>query len=1263
MTFHPPAEEQSSRQRFEAAHTAGVEGDWQSVVSLLEQVMPLDEPGAVAGDFLLLGQALTQLGRHAEAAEVYGSACQKWPGESACWRGVAYAAGKCGNWADAAAAWKTSLDLTQNGHQLAWWWGAYVDCLNKLGRYAEGKEAAAELRRRWPEDASGWRNGAFIATKTSDWSAAAELWQGFIDRSPAGSLTPSQVSSLAQALLQSGHAEAARPHFETLCARWPDEPAGWRGLATAVAGRRGWPTAARALSLLVTPDRIFATAAEKEILTVFRRAGCFEDAACRIAKLRLAHPEDQYWQRSQIDLCLARGDERGAWAALVESMTRAPGANPVNAQFAALHARNAGLTAAEVRPLLEQWFGLEAGGLALRQAFAFLVPVPGAEIPTWKAESVSLPGENWSRQVRLKLRAFLRERNHGHFHDFASLAIRHADQRQLTKLALLAARRFPRSRIAVQLRQMLSGARGETPCDIAFASRWRATLPLSAGHSITPDLAGRPWRRLVCAVVVRDEEELLQLFIAHYRGLGIDSFIVIDNGSAADLRASLPSDGAEITLVRHEARFSEVHHGMTWVNEILESGCCDWLLFADCDEFLIYPGSSELPLPELVAHLDERGETALAAPMLDVCDRGFLAGDTISPEIADHRFFDASWITERDLQPPWRKIQGGVRSGLVGTLTKTPLVKASAGVRYTNNHYVSACHLAEMRGALVHYKIFRDRTLMSLAAAEVAAHSRIRERGNACIARHLALAQAGASPREPSPFLLGLSEAALLRIGYIAADPAWAARMTPPPPANLFARAEEARQAIARRRAITLPGRLAEASCRQMLSELQTLAAEASRHELRNLLKASLARSEAIEAKLAMLIVAAAALRRADLGRRLTKRLGRWAKLEHAQFDISALTDLAALVADQPQTVIDLLEIVAACGRLAPRDRSRLASLYRRAGRFSDAMTLLNSGDLRSIDRTVFIYLDSLRGQRQWERYYRTMEDILRAPDLVASRELLPRITMCPDDHMQQYFLERLHARLTQGWENHRAEQAAVHLAVLCRLGRGEECGEAFDHLSGRLSPNPRRFFTRLFGRDESVVPTETVWGLGLSKTGTTSLHDYCSALGLLCAHFVNDFLGTIIDERDASLFDVISDTPAVYLAQTTGLPDGSRAVATLRDFDSWRASFLIHFQRQFAAPDAGFDVLRRIVADERLAYGQCWKDMHWHLYFRFADLRAAHEHQVEWLSEAGKRVRLLRLNMEESDSSKAALLSGFLGLRTAARGFPRRNETMPAGS
>ena len=150
MMSNPPAEDPSSRERLEAARAAGRENDWQRVVMLL------DELGTVAGDFLLLGQPLTQLGRHAEAAAVYGGACQKWPGESACWRGVACAAGKCGNWADAAVAWKTSLDLTQNGHQFAWWWGAYVDCLNKRGRHAEGKEAAAELRRRWPDDISGW---------------------------------------------------------------------------------------------------------------------------------------------------------------------------------------------------------------------------------------------------------------------------------------------------------------------------------------------------------------------------------------------------------------------------------------------------------------------------------------------------------------------------------------------------------------------------------------------------------------------------------------------------------------------------------------------------------------------------------------------------------------------------------------------------------------------------------------------------------------------------------------------------------------------------------------------------------------------------------------------------------------------------------------------------------------------------------------------------------------------------------------------------
>jgi tetratricopeptide (TPR) repeat protein len=1255
---HVPGDDTSAR----AADAAAQQVGWRTVADLL--AARIAGPGAPrpAAEYLRLGEALSHLGQFNEAFENFTQAARHWPADAAVWRGLAYSAGKCGNPAAAAEAWKAALDLSDDPSHQMWWWSAYLEALTRLQRLDDARDAAAELRRRWPEEPAGWRGGAFIATRMARWSDAAELWSGCIARTARARQQLSYWSNLANALLQTGRTAEAEEAFNEILTRWPDDPAGWRGVIRILASRSGWPRAGRMVLRRSTPAQLHPEAVETEIISTFLRAGRHAEAATRIARLREANPNGTLWIRSRLELLAVVGDDRQAYVELVSNARMIRGAGLFSAAFMAMTARNAGIAPCEARAMLEACFGKDAADEALTQAYALAGTQPGAALPAWRVDPVCEMGEAWLGEARARLRSFLRDRSYARFREFAAYAIRHATPTQLSRLAALAARRFPHSRLTAQLQQMMADDGGCFPSEaLAFASCWRTTLPLRDALSVAPQLSGRAWRKLVCAVVIRDEHELLMPFLAHYRKLGVESFIIIDNGSREALPPEVTYASADIMVLQNSSRFADARHGMTWINEILEAGCCDWLLFADCDEFLIYPGCEALSLPELVSHLDSRGETAMMAPMLDVCDRGFLAGAAISDNMSEHRVIDASWVSERNLLAPWRRFQGGIRAGLVDSLTKTPLVKASAGVRYANNHCVTACRVARTRGALIHRKIFRDRTLMTLPAADVSTHSRVRDRSTFCISRHVALADNGGCRMPDSPFRMALSESGLMRIGYIATDEAWAALMSTPRPPDFVGAAEATRRAIAARAGLTLAEPLLEARFATMLAELPALARSAGRHELRRVLHGCMARIEAVDARRAMIIVVAAGLGQDALVERRLARLRAQMARGGDRPCLNALKIAAAALQDWPDTACALLEMARALGGLDPGETERLATIHIRMGRHAEAAVLLEDQDFRSSDQAFYGYLDSLRGLRDWPRYYETLEAALRGAQFRPKRDVLRRISVCPSSEMQRHFLEALGRPLAARSEALRGEEAVVYLAVLCRLDRTAECGEAYDHLAGALPEPARIFFGRLTGRSQTRHPSGPVWGLGLSKTGTTSLHDFLTRHGLICAHFLNGFLGTIIDARDASLFDAISDSSAVHIARSGGLPHGSRAIATVRSFESWAPSFMLHFQRQFHSPGADFDRLRRIVEKEDLAFGEVWKTIHRDLYFQFRDLDSAFENHREWLSRLPQgNINTLSVTMDQDDAEKARHIARFLDLRGPSGDFARRNRALP---
>ena len=168
-------------------------------------------------------------------------------------------------------------------------------------------------------------------------------------------------------------------------------------------------------------------------------------------------------------------------------------------------------------------------------------------------------------------------------------------------------------------------------------------------------------------LLVRNELDRLPWLLAYYRALGVDRFLVLDNGSDDGTREWLLRQGPDVHLFHTEASFAASGAGMRWTNRLLDAhGVGAWCLTIDADEVLVYPRCETAPLPVLTAYLDRCGAEAMAAPMLDLYaeapldEVSYMPGESL---IEAFPWFDATGYVRRDSNDfPYFRLHGGCRA-------------------------------------------------------------------------------------------------------------------------------------------------------------------------------------------------------------------------------------------------------------------------------------------------------------------------------------------------------------------------------------------------------------------------------------------------------------------------------------------------------------------------------------------------------------------------------------------------------------------------
>ena len=217
-------------------------------------------------------------------------------------------------------------------------------------------------------------------------------------------------------------------------------------------------------------------------------------------------------------------------------------------------------------------------------------------------------------------------------------------------------------------------------------------------------------------VLTRNDMRLIEAFLAHYRGLGVTRFIIVDDGSSDGTRELLAAQ-PDVDLHISNKRYGEAYRGRLWRQVLVRRyGLGRWYLNVDSDEFLVFSAAEDLR--SLTSLLDRRRIRHLAAPMLDMYPAGRVqaahyvyARDGMPWNVAG-LFDQAGYRLAADVRS-WG-LKGGVRQRVFGSnaqLMKYPLMHwgqltgMDKSVHFPNPYWNN---FSPPMGALLHFKFFAD---------------------------------------------------------------------------------------------------------------------------------------------------------------------------------------------------------------------------------------------------------------------------------------------------------------------------------------------------------------------------------------------------------------------------------------------------------------------------------------------------------------------------------------------------------------------------
>lgn len=262
---------------------------------------------------------------------------------------------------------------------------------------------------------------------------------------------------------------------------------------------------------------------------------------------------------------------------------------------------------------------------------------------------------------------------------------------------------------------------------------------------------------------------------------------------------------------------------------------------------------------------------------------------------------------------------------------------------------------------------------------------------------------------------------------------------------------------------------------------------------------------------------------------------------------------------------------------------------------------------------------------------------------------------------------EMLLGRVRAEWQSDEDSLAAceLELCLMLALGRQSDFCTRVDAAGTDIDRMPARFFLRRI-RERLARPRREIFlepkifGIGLTKTGTTSLHEALMLLGIDSAHWTNPLTHEMLSDSDIFMCGAAAD---ICISQDFEklyyLYPNARFIWTRRPFETWQASFQRHHARYNWART--FDEVRAYYEHQDSHFGISSAAAHFELYLNadnLAEAYQAYEMRVRSFF-ADKRPSCL-LELDVTSGQGWPELCAFLGVPVPDRPFPSANTLRP---
>lgn len=243
-----------------------------------------------------------------------------------------------------------------------------------------------------------------------------------------------------------------------------------------------------------------------------------------------------------------------------------------------------------------------------------------------------------------------------------------------------------------------------------------------------------PSEGVVVFSMLKDEQHFMPHFLAHYRGMGVAGFLLLDDGSSDGTREYLMAQH-DCTVLEASHHFADQVNGQpfhTWVKQNVPHRllASRWVLTVDADEFLVLPP----PLTSVAQwceRLDAQGINHVRALMLDFFPEQLADLDGASPTASPWELCPwvdvpavVDWpagaaaprgLSVRDCIRPrlvhtllqeWPQLRKDLEGYKLANLNKVPLLKWEPGVAAISDHRVSVPVSDQNQAVLAHFKFY-----------------------------------------------------------------------------------------------------------------------------------------------------------------------------------------------------------------------------------------------------------------------------------------------------------------------------------------------------------------------------------------------------------------------------------------------------------------------------------------------------------------------------------------------------------------------------